>query len=138
MAGPDATMTIRVNERIKEFGGADVVLLDEHGLERPPEEQLTLGRVLLNLLGSGETPPEPADIIAMRVVGDDIARAMVAGVDYQTGTQTLECLRKAARYNGGPRPPMGRGPTYGGPLVLAQVWLAIGDGKPEPTREEAQ
>ena len=133
---PDAKMTVDVNVRLRDFDGSEIVMKDPLGVELPEDQQFTLGRVLLNLIASAEVPGEPKNIILMQRVGAAIADAMEGTGEYIAGSIALGFLRGAAKYNGGPRPPAGRGPLYG-VLMLAQVWEAIGDGSPEPKEAAA-
>jgi hypothetical protein len=119
MAGNDATITISgLNEKLRDFDGSEVVLRDEEGKALPETRQLTLGNVLLGVITRMTPPEEPKRIILARRLGERIAEAMENSGEFVAGSAALGILRDAAKHNG---------PGYTVP-VLAQVWLAIGDG----------
>ncbi len=119
MAGNDATIAISgLNAKLRDFDGSEVVLRDEAGKALPEARQLTLGNVLLGLITRMQPPEEPKRIMLARKVGERIAEAMDGAGEYVAGSAALGILREAARHNGA---------SYTVP-VLAQVWVAIGDG----------
>ena len=117
----DAMLKIEnLNERIKDFGGSEVVLYDAEGQSLPKDQQFTFGNILLNLL-TRLKPETPQQIIRARKLGEKIAGAMDGAGECEVSVSEMAMLREAAKQNG---------PTYTIP-VLGYAMLCLGMSETE-------
>ncbi len=123
------SVKLDLSERLKDWSGEAIELTDEEGKVLPTDRQLTVGRVLMSLLGAYNPPVD--DVIRVYQVGIKLAKSLDTGKEVTLKENELRLVREAWKAN---KDRSGQ-PIFS-PLAMGPVGIKLGMSKEDKSPEE--